>query len=41
MFHKKFKNFDDEIVFISTNEERNPIYKLKFIGYKLKELFNS
>ena len=40
LFHKKFKKFDNTIVFVSTNEERNPIYRLVFPAQKLKELFD-
>lgn len=40
LFHKMFKNFDNEIMFISTNESRHPVYKLLFFNpLKLKELF--
>ena len=39
MFHKKFKNFDDKIIFISTNERKYPIYRLTFTAKKLNELF--
>lgn len=41
MFHKKFKNFNDKIIFISTNEKRYPIYRLTFTAEKLKELFEN
>lgn len=39
LFHKIFKKFDDNIVFISANEKLNPVYRLTFTAEKLKELF--
>lgn len=39
LFHRMFKYFDNDIIFVTTNEDRNPIYRLTFVGPKLKELF--